>query len=276
MIKADDLIRLWKRALNEGWGYIWGAYGQVWTQAKQNAATRETTIKYGSKWIGKTVADCSGLGYWAFNQLGGYIYHGSNTIWEKYVTDKCDLQNGRRTDGKPMYPGDPVFLVKVVNGKKNRHHIGYYVGGDVCIEAKGTQYGVVTSGLSHWRETAHWLNVEYEGGVVFVADPVLRRGASGEDVVRLQELLNTFGHRLDVDGKFGSKTESAVKAFQQSHWLDPDGIVGSKTWSALKSGGSTDAGGKVDDDSVAIKRSELESILENMKGAVSALTNLLK
>lgn len=234
MIKASDLIALWRRALDEGWGYIYGTAGETWTREKQDKATREQTIKWGSKWIGKRVADCSGLAVWAFKQLGGSVYHGSNTIWNQYVTGRCALKNGQRTDGDPILPGDPVFLVNTQNGKKNRHHIGYYVGDGICIEAKGTYYGVVTSQLSHWHETAHWLNVEYEGGMIFVANPILRKGDTGEDVKKLQELLNGCGESLAVDGKFGEKTKKAVEDFQRLMGLTADGICGDQTWAALE------------------------------------------
>ena len=233
MVKAVDLIRLWRQALADKWGYIWGMAGQVWTQAQQSAATRETTIKYGSRWIGHHVADCSGLGDWAFRQLGGKIYHGSNTIWREYVVDRCELKDGKRIDGKPILPGDPVFLVKTVDGVQNRHHIGYFVG-DTCIEAKSTLYGVVTSPLTHWHETAHWGNVEYEGGEVFVIHLTLRLGASGDDVRYLQTLLRAVGEPLTVDGQFGPKTEQAVKDFQRIYGLAVDGVVGPKTWDALE------------------------------------------
>ena len=60
-VKAADLIRLWRRALDGRWGYIWGRYGQVWTEANQRAATRVQTVRWGRQWIGHQVADCSGL-----------------------------------------------------------------------------------------------------------------------------------------------------------------------------------------------------------------------
>ena len=234
MVKSVDLLALFQKALADKFGYIYGTYGQEWTRAKQAAATRETTVKYGAQWIGHRVADCSGLGYWAFRELGGSIYHGSNTIWNKYVTGRCDLKGGVRTDGSALLPGDPVFLRRKQDGAWNRHHIGYYVGGDTVIEAKSTYYGVVTSKLSHWDETAHWLNVEYEGGVIFVGKPTLRKGDSGPDVEYLQGLLNTVGYGLAIDGKFGWKTETAVKGFQYDHQLKDDGIVGDMTWAALE------------------------------------------
>ena len=113
MIDVLALIALFMQALNEKWGYIWGTAGIKWTKAKQDAATREMTVKYGSKWIGHRVADCSGLFAWAFKQLGGYIYHGSNTIWNKYCSSKGKLKNGKRADGQPIKPGTAVFLYPI-------------------------------------------------------------------------------------------------------------------------------------------------------------------
>jgi peptidoglycan hydrolase-like protein with peptidoglycan-binding domain len=37
----------------------------------------------------------------------------------------------------------------------------------------------------------------------------------------------------DIDGNFGSKTQDAVKSFQQGSNLTPDGVVGPLTWTAL-------------------------------------------
>lgn len=34
-IKAKDLINLFRKALDERWGYIWGAAGIVWSAANQ-------------------------------------------------------------------------------------------------------------------------------------------------------------------------------------------------------------------------------------------------
>ncbi len=50
---------------------------------------------------------------------------------------------------------------------------------------------------------------------------------------KLQQTLNSNGYTLDVDGKFGSKTQAAVKDYQKKKGLAVDGIVGTKTWGAL-------------------------------------------
>lgn len=147
-IKATDLIAKFQYALDNRWGYIWGTAGVKWTAEKQKAATREQTVKYGSKWIGHYVADCSGLFSWAFKQLGGYIYHGSNTMYDKYCNVKGTFKNGKRTDGLDLKPGTALFT----GTTNNKGHVGLYIGNGYVIEAQGTQAGVVRSksSLAKW------------------------------------------------------------------------------------------------------------------------------
>jgi len=57
---------------------------------------------------------------------------------------------------------------------------------------------------------------------------LLRVGSQGEDVTKLQIKLG-----VDPIGKFGPKTEAAVKGWQSAHGLTPDGIVGDVTWSKM-------------------------------------------
>ena len=111
-ISSSELIAQFQTALRDGWGYIYGASGEVWTQAQQNAASREQTKKYGQKWVGHRVADCSGLFAWAFRQLGGYCYHGSNTMFRRYSSASGSLSAGKRTDGEPLKPGPAVYKFK--------------------------------------------------------------------------------------------------------------------------------------------------------------------
>ena len=61
-----------------------------------------------------------------------------------------------------------------------------------------------------------------------IGRPTLRRGATGELVDEVQGKVG-----VEVDSKFGPKTEAAVRAFQRAHGLVPDGIVGPNTWAAL-------------------------------------------
>jgi len=71
--------------------------------------------------------------------------------------------------------------------------------------------------------------------------PILRRGAGMlpnaplNDVRDLQRLLNTNGAspKLTIDGRFGSQTETAVRAYQRRVGIGVDGIVGPVTWGRL-------------------------------------------
>ena len=286
MVTASALVEKFFLARRENWGYIWGKYGQTWTAADQARATEEKARLYGSRWIGHRVADCSGLGYWAFRELGGYIYHGSNTIWNEYVTDRCELKNGRRTDGKPLFPGDPVFRKRTEKGAVKRHHIGYYVGGDTVIEAWGTQTGVVESKLTRWHETARWYNVDYGNGVIFMKLLTLKRGSQGEAVKKLQTLLNEqISAGLGSDGIFGKATEAAVRAFQKENALSCDGIVGPETWKALGikedqsaatgNGDSPNTFSRLPDP-ILLTRSKVQEIQDAVSGLLNMIQKVLE
>ena len=245
MIKPSALIALFKQALKELWGYIWGTAGEKWTEEKQKAlektkdAEREQGRKYGSKWIGHTVTDCSGLFSWAFRQLGGYMYHGSDTMYRKYCVNKGELKKGKRTDNGTLKPGTAVF---VWNGS-TYSHVGLYVGDNTVIEAMSTINGVTTSRVTAGKWT-HWgelKGVDYADDSpaepIDTSEPVLRRGNKGEDVKKLQKLLVEKGYSVGscgIDGDFGTATQKAVKDFQKANKLVVDGVVGAMTWAALK------------------------------------------
>lgn len=243
MIAANDLIRLFRQALAEKWGYIWGTSGETWTQAKQDKATRKQTVQYGQKWVGRKVADCSGLFAWAFKQLGGRIYHGSNTIWRSHLSNKGNLlPNGQRSDGKPLLPGTAVFQMSLdpkQDDGENQSHIGLYIGNDQVIEAYGTARGVILTDLvsRKWEQWGELKNVDYTGKIDTVpVRPTLRKGDKGEAVRELQEALVARGYDLPssgIDGDFGNETRGAVIAFQQDAGLSVDGVVGPATWAAL-------------------------------------------
>lgn len=169
-VSTRDVIDKFWYALNNGWGYIWGTAGVLWTKEKQAAlekttdADREMGRKYGSKWIGHYVADCSGLFSWAYKQLGSYMYHGSNSMWDSYCTAKGELKGGKRTDGQELKPGTAIFTYN--KSTKKRGHVGLYVGDGLVIEAEGTKAGVITSKItkSKWVEWGELKNTIYEGG----------------------------------------------------------------------------------------------------------------
>jgi putative chitinase len=65
---------------------------------------------------------------------------------------------------------------------------------------------------------------------------LLKLGSEGEDVKKLQIKLG-----VDPIGKFGPKTDAAVRAWQAANGLTADGVVGDGTWSKMFSEGVTSA-----------------------------------
>ena len=267
MILSTDLVAKFKNALSNKWGYIWGTAGVEWTQAKQeqkvsymksrygigweSAAVAKgdnyyTAARYGSKWIGHIVSDCSGMFSKFFNELGGYMYHGSDTMYRKYCESKGQLKSGKRTDGKPLKPGTAVFVYN--SSKDNYTHVGCYVGNNSVIEAASTQDGVITSLLTNkkWTNWGELKGVSYGTSQTTTPTttptaesslPTLRKGSKGEYVTLLQTKLIQKGYSCGstgADGDFGKNTESAVKAFQKDYGLTVDGVAGKNTWAALE------------------------------------------
>lgn len=217
--------------LSEGWGYIWGTSGQVWTKEKQQSATRDMTVKYGSQWIGKRTCDCSGLLVYAYRQFGESIYHGSNTQFREHCRETGRLKNGIRTDGKPLQPGTALFLK---NSEGVRHHVGVYTGDGRVIEAAGTRQGVIAGDTLKWDEWGLLKAVTYSDPGTAVPDGVLKRGSAGEGVRLLQAMLG-----IKQDGIFGPDTQAALKALQTALGIAADGIYGLETRLAMTSDGGS-------------------------------------
>ena len=222
MINPSDLIAKFQYALDIKGGYIWSTAGVKWTAARQAALEKTTDAdraqgrKYGKKWIGHIVWDCSGLFSWSFSQLGGYMYHGSNTMWDKYCTSKGELKAGKRTDGKELKPGTAVFTYN--KEKKNRGHVGLYIGDGWVIEAAGTTSGVIKSRvtLSKWVEWGELKGVNYGGSpqphptptptppagkaVVTGRNVALREGPSTSTAVMTRIVTGTTIDLATIDG----------------------------------------------------------------------------
>lgn len=164
---STDLVFWCKRACDNGWGYVYGGYGQLCTEeyldrqaqlfpGDNEAGGQMRTV--GEKWIGKRVVDCIGLikSYAWYDPESGEIIAGSNgftdcganSIWNN-VTESGEISS------MPDTPGLAVWM----DG-----HIGVYVGNGEVVEAQGTNEGVVKTQLSS-RSWTKWLkipNIEYE------------------------------------------------------------------------------------------------------------------
>ena len=153
-IPVSDLYSWLDMMLDDKWGYIWGTAGVKWTQAKQDAVENEMAQKYGSKWIGHMVTDCSGVMVYIWKLYGLKIPHGSSSmVREGYIVD-C---------GPTPHPGWAALVDETPDTPDN-DHIGI-VGADgvTVYEAKGTQAGFVTSKVTDkkWTKFGRFKDVDY-------------------------------------------------------------------------------------------------------------------
>lgn len=253
-IKTADLIAKFQYALDNKWGYILNATHTKWTQAlqnqkvelmvrtfgsdwKNNASAKKnssyTAALYGSKWIGHWVTDCSGLFAWSFKELGGYMYHGSNTMWNKYCVAQGKLVNGKRDDGKELKPGTAVFVLK---GTSDRSHVGLYVGNGKVIEASGTKVGVITTDITNekWAEWGELKGIDYDskdtpveekeipvniGSAVVNAAKVALRSAPSTNASILTRIDK--GQRVQIiDGEWTRVTYQGKTGYMMTKFLD--------------------------------------------------------
>ena len=101
-----------------------------------------------------------------------------------------------------------------------------------------TQDGVV--GQTTWQELyAEWVNAQSDAGGTAYPGTALRTGSRGNAVRLVQFWLRLAAENytglsnVTVDGRFGSGTASAVRAFQRLFGLTADGVVGAGTWAKL-------------------------------------------
>ena len=267
-VKAADLVAGVEAAYQEKGGYIWGASGELWTEAKQKAIQKTTddnrklSREKGSKWIGHHVWDCSGLPYDVLKKLGVKIAHGSNSIWKNNLSHK-----GKYVPGMKLPVGAAIFT----GTEADRGHIGTLVTATCVNEAKGVINGIVHTPISNkkWTWWGLYKGVDYDfipgeeekpsatktsaktaktATSIKKADTnavetkvpsvfqTLRKSYRGSDVKYMQELLLEHGEKLPkygADGQFGTETLRAVQSFQRKNGLEIDGVVGKQTWAAL-------------------------------------------
>jgi hypothetical protein len=133
-------------------------------------------------------------------------------------------------------PENTLVCLFQANGK-TMEHTGFGLNNETVECQVGVQH--FTQRKAKWT---HWgVPVVIDGEVPTPTPPVptkptLRKGSSGQYVTLLQTELINRGYSCGssgADGKFGTATEKAVKAFQQDHGLTADGICGPMTWKAL-------------------------------------------
>ena len=158
---AHDLVEWAKQAHAKKWGYVWGTYGDVLTEAVLNGKVSQYPDEVGGKeeyirthWLGGRTADCIGLikGYGWLNADTMEIEYGTNGMPDIGANQMYYNATRKGTiDTIPEVPGLAVW---------KSGHIGVYIGDGQVIEAMGTKYGVVKTQLQG-RGWTHWLEIPY-------------------------------------------------------------------------------------------------------------------
>lgn len=225
--------------------YWFGTFGQAASKALYNYLKGEYPSHYKWEYAGEIakVHDCSGL-------VEGYLFcdspedltptynpdldRSANELL-KACTEKGDIST------IPEIPGVIVFY---------GGHMGVYIGSGEVIEARGHKYGVVKTKLAErpWTDWGKHPDIVYDTvdtapvvKMVSIDLPVLKKGAKGDSVKAIQNLLIANGYKMmsvsgklySADGSFGGATELALKAFQEDNNIEVDGSCGQKTWSKL-------------------------------------------
>ena len=123
--------------------------------------------KYVADSARKGAVDCSGAFTYWYNEAGSSMYHGSNTMYRKYSTEKGKIGEIKLVPGMAVYrwkeaKSGELPTVYLNDGLGNFKHVGLYIGNGKCVEAKGTQYGVVYSDISTWDYASKLVNTEYD------------------------------------------------------------------------------------------------------------------
>ncbi len=251
MTKQETIIRAAEGQI--GSPYVYGTWGQPCTVAlrKRYAGYRpsQKAITYkrcqrlrpskpvgtcdGCKYKGRLAFDCRGFLHWIM-KLVGIIISGQSVGSQWNTKSNWDEQG----DIDAMPDLIAAVFIRAKSGKWE--HVGLHIGGGEIIHCSGEVKRDTVGGDRKWSHyaipaglyTAEEIEKAHKERGIFMR--TLKKGAQGDDVRAMQEMLNNLGYYCGTaDGIFGNKTCEAVKDFQEYNNLTIDGIAGPKTLEIL-------------------------------------------
>ncbi len=136
-------------------------------------------------------------------------------------------------------PGDVVVFWRE-SRTSWKGHVAFFLGysSDLskvfCIG--GNQGNAVSVASYDSSKVLQFRRLDDEANEFGIPNPVLKMGSRGEEVEKLQNILNLRGYPVgDADGIFGQKTVSALKVFQADNKLTVDGVYGGKSKTVIES-----------------------------------------
>lgn len=230
------------------------------------------TAPYFTSFCNGTTATCQGLSQWGTVTLANQGLSPLQILRSYYPKDVEIAETNIITGIVTSYPGTAlqtgstgldVQTIQTYLGRIRRNYPAIPavtdqtgVFGDSTREAVAKFQGIFNLtpdgivGKATWNKLSYLYTsvtrlaeLDSEGSTLGIGtvppSSVLRLGASGQDVITLQYLLNMaaeFNPTIPApaqDGDFGPETQQSVAAFQRAAKLQPDGVVGPATWQAL-------------------------------------------
>ena len=159
-----DLAAYAVQAWENGWGYVWGTFGDVLTESvltyklEQYPEIKESETFIRENWLGRRTTDCVGLikSYGWFDPVTGAIHYGTNGMPDF----SADQMYASAADNDTDY-GTMDTMPEIVGlALWKSGHIGVYIGGGYAVEAMGTRYGVVKTKVEG-RGWQGWCKLPY-------------------------------------------------------------------------------------------------------------------
>lgn len=191
--------------------------------------------------------DCSSLVISAYQQAGVPVYtNGARSTHNMYevftatgfadVTDQVNIATGAG-----LLRGDVLL---------REGHTALYCGNglevEACMDENGgiggepgdqTGYEILIQFYNpNWSTVLRYIE---EKDTYMFELATISIGYIGDDIKLMQRLLrsrgftDSNGHKIEIDGIFGTASEGALLKFQKAHGLVQDGICGPKSWDRL-------------------------------------------
>ncbi len=169
LMTYKDLIDEFHKMFIDGWGYVSGTAGVLWTKEKQEKSGNQKT----AKWVGEIVSDCSGAFVYAMKRYGYSVYHGSNRIARQYVNELLDITKAKpgmiafkeKKKGVEGYrlPNEYRAGGKYYNGDLNDYYHCGLIDYDMnVINLQSVETGCVKSKIDNgWVKCAELKNIDY-------------------------------------------------------------------------------------------------------------------
>ena len=170
------------------------------------------------------------------------------SVFANWVAHKLELEKSGKLNARSWVnvgkqvaspaPGDVVVFWRE-SPQSWKGHVAFFLGYSddltqvFCIG--GNQGNAVSVAGYDSSKVLQFRRLDEATSDLGLPKPILKLGARGAEVEKLQVILNARGYAAgDADGIFGQKTFNALKVFQADNGLLVDGVYGKKSKDVLE------------------------------------------